>query len=350
LLERSDLDDKKLDILYELLQQPVPKSIVEKIHNYLDKDYKMIDKIFKMLKEEVQNESDWIIENIFSLNQRDIQVLCDSYKANNMPLGQLVEYFFDSDSDLTSKSIQTVYDSTFGNIGKGELLLVWLHNGCKLATKHERGDISYRGKTYEVKAESGRLCGQSGFGQGSEVAKCWFEDTKWLLKKLNFFDKVPTAPNLEKARDPKKWNLGGEDYSRIYYYYLKEHYPNEWDTIRTEYSEIIKKGWKKLFINWKEAELDFSFIDNFYLDQINSKTYHLNLLFLNIKYYLFQQSSEGIFFCNTAGYLYIHKDFFSVPSAEKLEILDSKLKYSLPGFSHAVAQGKVFSVKYKNQD
>ena len=346
LLEKVDLDDKKLDILYELLQQSVPEVIVAKIHNYLDKDYKVIDNINDMLLEEVQNESEWILENIFTLDQRDINSLSEAYKSKNMPSGLISEDLFDAKSDLTQKTIEMIYSCKFDTVGKGELLLTWIHYGCKLATKNERGDISFKGKTYEIKAEGGRMCGQSGFGQGSDVAKSWYEDTKWLLKKLNFFEKVPTAPNLEKARDPKKWNLGGEDYSRIYYYYLKEHYQQDWENIRTEYSDIIKKGWKKLFINWKNAELDFSFVDLFYSDVIDSKAYHLNLLFTNIKYYLYQQSSEGVFFCNNKGYLYIHKDYFKESNDEKLSILSEKLKYSLPGFSHAVAQGKVFSVKY----
>lgn len=350
LLDKTDLDDKKLDILYELLQQPVPHGIVEKIHNYLDKDYRTIDKINKMLFEEVGEEAHWILENLFVLNQRGIQSLCDAYKVIPMPNEIVIERSFDLDIDLTKDCVDIVYNAKFDTVGKGELLLSWLHQNCKLAPKSERGDIFNDGKMYEVKAEGGRLCGQSGFGQGSEVAKSWFEDTKWLLKRLDFFNKVPTAPALQKAKDPKKWNLGGEDYSRIYYYYLKEHFVSDWENIRSEYSEIIKKGWKKLFINWKNAELDFSFIDDFYSDKIDSKAYHLNLLFLNIKYYLYQQSAEGIFFCNRTGYIYLHKTFFNGVTQEKLDFLNQKFSYSLPGFSLAVAQGKVFSVKYLHQD
>jgi hypothetical protein len=346
LLEKSDLDDKKLDILYEILQQSVPSGMIEKIHNYLDKDYKTIDKIANFLKEECVNEYEWILENLFTLNQRDIHTLCEAYKIAMMPSDKVVEFSFDTDLDLTTRAVENIYDCKFDGVGKGELLLAWIHNGAKLSVKSERGDISYRGNNYEVKAESGRLCGQSGFGQGSEVAKSWYEDTKWLLKKLNFYVKVPTAPPLEKAREPKKWNLGGEDYSRVYYFQLKEYFSEDWTNIRSEYIEIIKKGWKKLFTNWKNAELDLSFVDDFYSETIDSKTYHLNLLFTNIKYYLYQQSSIGIFFCNKSGYLYLPKTFFDSPTKEKLALLNEKLKYSLPGFSHAVAQGKVFSVKY----
>lgn len=338
LIEQQDLTQTRLDSI--VIMCNAEESVVDKVFEFANKDYETLNKLQEKFQEFLPEKCSELKDLAFYLDLESSKLLLNSYKSQEFP-----EEIF---SVNNIPNIQEVYNHKLDHtMGKAELLLCWTFKDCKFTEKKNRGDLNYNNQNYEVKAKNGRMCGQSGFGHGTEVAKTMFEKMKWeIFKKIDLHKYEHKQKILEKAKNTHKWNMGKNDYARAFYYMLKDEFSNIWPDIKELFYDALKSGWKKLFINWSEAELDFSQLEHFY-DRSSSKDYELFLLFLNIKYYLFQQNSAGIFFCNNSKYIFFRRDFFDRIDEEKLSLLQKNLSYSLPSFSEKAAQAKVFSVTYK---
>lgn len=338
LIEQQDLTQKRLDSI--AIMCGVEEHVVDKVFEFANKDYETLNCLHEKFKGFLPEKYTELKDLAFYLSPNSSQTFLNSHKSQEFPN----EIFSVNNIPNVPEAYNYKLDHT---MGKAEFLLCWTLKDCKFTEKKSRGDLNHEGQNYEVKAKNGRLCGQSGFGQGEDVAKTMFEKMKWdIFKKIDLHKYEHKQKIIEKAKDTHKWNMGKNDYARAFYYTLKDEFPDFWPQLKEHFYDALKSGWKKLFINWAEAGLDFSPLESFY-DRKHSKDYELFLLFLNIKYYLFQQNSAGIFFCNNTKYMFFRRDFFNEINEEKLSLLQKNLSYSLPSFSEKAAQAKVFSVTYK---
>jgi len=339
--DKKDIDPTKLEIIDCLLSKNIPIHGIKMMHNYVNKNYDTVSKLEKIIESRLPEKYQEFLNFAYFLNKEQLELLFSANECLDMPSKQISYVDLHGLSELYNLKL-------YENTGKGELLLFWLIKGCGLLKSSKKGDLSHNNLSYEVKAEGGRLH-VSSFGDGQLVAETWLDNMiRNVFIPIDLFNNYTNVASLEKAKNTKKWNLGGEDYCRHYYFALKNSGREDWEKISDKFFEAIISGWKKLFTNWKEAQLDFSFVKRYYEEE-STKNYHLALLFTNIKSYMQYQSAEGIFFCNEKNNkaLYLHRSYFDEMTEEKITFLEENFKYSLPGFSVNVARGNVFSITYK---